>query len=214
MNSNQQISDRFQDLTVVRANTLEDIEKAFSCGLVELYQNIFSEPPYLEYFSDDDVTSMFRHHFTGGNSNSLVFFTYLGEQVIAFCMAVPFNECWVNFEIADSNQNNSIGCHEYFKITFDLTPENTWYLDDLGVKENQRRRGVARYLLKTCLAELNSKNVLLRTSENSIRAKPLYQSLGFSYLDGLYTQVSHKRLNGSVEEDRRIIMLRKTEPVE
>jgi ribosomal protein S18 acetylase RimI-like enzyme len=211
--------------TVVRANTLQDIDQAFSCGLIQLYQDIFSDPPYEEYFSGDDVISMFHSYFTSGISNPLVLFTYLERQVIAFCTAVPFDEHWVNFEIIDFNR--AVGyssetrcktlthsCYEYFKINFDSTPENTWYLDDLGVRKDKRRKGIARCLLQVCLTELNFKNVILRTSVSNNQAQLLYQNLGFRHINGLYTQVSHKRLDGSVREDRRIIMLRQAEPVE
>ncbi|MCT7972100.1 GNAT family N-acetyltransferase [Laspinema olomoucense] len=211
--------------TVVRANTLQDIEEAFSCGLIKLYQDIFSDPPYEEYFSSDDVTSLFHSYFTSGISNPLVLFTYLGRQVIAFCTAVPFDEHWVDFEISDFNMAGGYSpethgktiinsCHEYFKRTFDSTPENTWYLDELGVRKDKRRKGIARCLLQACLTELNSKNVILRTSDSNNQAQLLYQNLGFHHIGGLYTQVSHKRLDGSVREDLRIIMLRQTEPVE
>ncbi|NJK34255.1 MAG: GNAT family N-acetyltransferase [Oscillatoriales cyanobacterium SM2_2_1] len=134
--------------------------------------------------------------------------------MIAFCMAVPLNENSLDFEIIDFNKNISHNCYEYFKRTFDSTPENTWYLDDLGVRKDKRRRGVAKRLLKTCLTKLNSKNVFLRTSDSNNQAQLLYQNLGFRHIDGLYTQVSHKRLDGSVREDRRIIMLRQAEPIE
>ncbi|MEA5419828.1 GNAT family N-acetyltransferase [Spirulina sp. CCNP1310] len=201
------------DYTIVRANTLQDLDKAFSCGLIKLYQDIFADQPYEEYFSNDDVISMFYSYFESEIKNSLVLFAYLERELIAFCMAVPFNENWLNFEIIDfSNYKNiSHNCYEYFKKNFDSTSENTWYLDDLGVKKDKRRRGVARHLLKTCLVELNSKNVFLRTSDSNNQAQLLYQNLGFHHLDGLYTQVSHKRLDGSFREDRRIIMLRQVE---
>lgn len=122
--------------------------------------------------------------------------------LLAFCMAVPLNENWLDFEIIDFNKNISHNCYEYFTRTFDSTPENTWYLDDLGVRKDKRRRGVAKRLLKTCLTELNSKNVFLRTSASNNQAQLLYQNMGFRHMDGLYTQVFHKRLDGLVREDR------------
>lgn len=156
---------------------------------------------------------MFYSYFESEIKNSLVLFAYLEQELIAFCMAVPMNENWLDFEIIDFNKNVSHNCYEYFKRTFDSTPENTWYLDDLGVRKDKRRRGVAKRLLKTCLTELNSNNVFLRTSDSNNQAQLLYQNLGFRHIDGLYTQVSHKRLDGSVREDRRIIMLRQAESI-
>jgi ribosomal protein S18 acetylase RimI-like enzyme len=121
-----------------------------------LYQDIFADQPYEEYFSNDDVISMFYSYFESEIKNSLVLFAYLERELIAFCMAVPLNENRLDFEIIDFNKNISHNCSEYFKRTFDSTPDNTWYLDDLGVRKDKRRRGVARCLLKTCLTELNS----------------------------------------------------------
>jgi len=164
---------------IVRANTLQDLDEAFSCGLIKLYQDIFADQPYEEYFSSDDVISMFYSYFESEIKNALVFFSYLQRELIAFCMAVPMNENWLDFEIVDFNKNISHNCHDYFKRTFDSTPENTWYLDDLGVRKDKRRRGIAKRLLKTCLSELNSKNVFLRTSASNNQAQLLYQNLGF-----------------------------------
>jgi ribosomal protein S18 acetylase RimI-like enzyme len=193
---------------IVRANSLHDLDEAFSCGLINLYQDIFSDPPYEEYFSDDDVISMFRSYFEKEIETSLVLFTYLEREIIAFCMAVPLNERWLDFEIIDFNKNTSHNCHDYFKSNFNSTSENTWYLDDLGVRKDSRRRGIAKCLLQSCLTELSSKNVFLRTSDSNNKAPLLYQNLGFSSIDGIFTLVSQKRLDGSVREDRRIIMLR------
>lgn len=198
---------------IVRANTLQDLDEAFSCGLIKLYQDIFADQPYEEYFSNDDVISMFHSYFESEIKDSLVLFAYLERELIAFCMAVPMNENRLDFEIIDFNKNISHNCYEYFKRTFNSTPENTWYLDDLGVRKDKRRRGVAKRLLKTCLTELNSNNVFLRTSDSNNQAQLLYQNLGFRHINGLYTQVSHKRLDGSVKEDRRIIMLRQAESI-
>lgn len=186
---------------------MQDLDEAFSCGLIKLYQDIFADQPYEEYFSDDDVKSTFYSYFESKIKNPLVVFAYLEREVIAFCMAVQLNECRHNFEIIDFNTNTSHGFYEYCKRSFDSTPQNTWFLHDLGVRKDKRRRGIARCLLQT--TELNSKNVFLRTSDNNNnQAQLLYQSLGFSNVDGLFTLVSQQRLDGSIREDRRIIMLR------
>ncbi len=39
--------------TVIRLTKSEELPKAFKCGLIQLYQSVFSEPPYQEYFSDN-----------------------------------------------------------------------------------------------------------------------------------------------------------------
>jgi hypothetical protein len=52
---------------------LKHLPEAFEGGLVKLYQEIFAEPPYLEYFIDDEVKRIFTNYATKG----LLFIAYL-----------------------------------------------------------------------------------------------------------------------------------------
>jgi ribosomal protein S18 acetylase RimI-like enzyme len=199
---------------IVQADSCQDLDKAFSCGLISLYKDIFSDPPYEEYFSDDDVISMFYSYFEDEIKYPLILFAYLEQEIIGFCTAVPLNESWPDFEVIDFHQNLSRSCYEYFNRAFNATSENTWYLDDLGVRKDKRKQGIGTRLIRTCLAKLHSKSIFLRTSDSNNQAQQLYCNLGFSHIDGLFTLVSHKRSDGSVREDRRIIMLRQSDQVE
>jgi ribosomal protein S18 acetylase RimI-like enzyme len=196
---------------IVRANTLQELEEAFACGLIQLYQDIFSEPPYEERFSSESVAQTFTSYFNHDVDNRILVFAYLGGEVVAFCAAVALNGKWLDFEIVSENSNTSRDCYRYFQETFNSTSDNTWYLDDLGVRKDQRRKGLAKCLLQICLTTLGSVDVFLRTSDSNSSAHLLYQKVGFSPIDGLFVLVSQERQDGTTRIDRRIIMMRRAE---
>lgn len=198
-----------EDYKIVRAKGLEELEEAFSSGLIQVYQNIFAEPPYEEYFSEDRVRQMFNAYFSHDTDNQIVLLAYIESQVIAFCSTVPFNDKWLDFKVTEETTQISHDCHEYLQTNFDLLGKNTMYLDDLGVDRGHRRKGLARQLLETCLSISDSKNIVLRTSDNNLASQLLYQKAGFSIINGLSVLVSQERQDGTIREDRRIIMMRK-----
>jgi ribosomal protein S18 acetylase RimI-like enzyme len=193
---------------IVRANTLQDLEKAFSCGLIQVYQDIFADPPYEEHFSSDFVAKMFTTYFDRCIENKVLLFSYVENEVVAFCSAVPLSRTWLDFEIFNENSRTSHNCYEYFQEVFNATCENTWYLDDLGVRKDQRRKGLAKRLLQNCLSTLGSVNVFLRTSDSNSSARLLYKGLGFNPVDEISVSVCQERQDGTTREDRRILMIK------
>jgi hypothetical protein len=114
-----------EDCKIIRVNELKELEQAFSCGLIQVYQNIFSEPPYEEYFCDDDVAQMFNAYFSHDIGSQIFLLAYLESEVVAFCLAVPFNNKWLDFKVIDENRQTSHDCYEYFQETFGLTTHGT-----------------------------------------------------------------------------------------
>lgn len=41
----EETRDKETSYAIVRANTLQDLDEAFSCGLIKLYQDIFADQP-------------------------------------------------------------------------------------------------------------------------------------------------------------------------
>jgi ribosomal protein S18 acetylase RimI-like enzyme len=197
-----------ESYNIVRVKGLQELEQAFSYGLIQAYQSIFAEPPYEEYFSDDRVREMFNAYFSHDTENQTVILAYKENEVVAFCSAVPFNEKWLDFKVTDESTQTSHDCHKYLQTTFELLDKNTMYLDDLGVEKGHRRKGLARQIIEACLSISGSKNIFLRTSDNNLASQLLYQKVGFSIIDRLSVLVSQERQDGTIREDRRIIMVR------
>ncbi|NER97751.1 MAG: GNAT family N-acetyltransferase [Symploca sp. SIO1B1] len=195
---------------IVNCESQQELDRAFTSGLVGLYQEVFAELPYEEYFSDHDVRSTFQAYFGDQIRDKIILFICLENEVIAFLTAIPFHSKWFNFQVINNSHKTShTFSANYLHKTFGLIPNNTWYLDELGVKKHHRRQGLARELLKTCLDKLENTNMFLITQENNFQAQKLYKSLDFTIVDEQYIMISQERQDRMVREDRRIIMIKK-----
>ncbi|MTJ55942.1 hypothetical protein FJR38_26425 [Anabaena sp. UHCC 0253] len=60
----------------IQINEQFQLNKALENGLIELYQDIFSEAPYFEKFSEEHVKSIFCNYFNNGS----LFLKYSNEK--------------------------------------------------------------------------------------------------------------------------------------
>ncbi|NEP56570.1 MAG: GNAT family N-acetyltransferase [Symploca sp. SIO2G7] len=195
---------------IVNCESQQELDRAFTSGLVGLYQEVFAESPYEEYFSDHDVRSTFQAYFGDQIRDKIILFIYLENELIAFLTVVPSCSKLFDFEVVNNSDKTShTFSANYLHKTFGLIPNNTWYLDELGVLKHHRRQGLARELLKTCLDKLENANMFLITQENNFQAQKLYRSLNFVVVDEQYIIISQERQDRLVREDRRIIMIKK-----
>lgn len=196
------------DFKIFQVTNVEQIKEALKTGLIQLYQEIFAEPPYQEYFSKDEVISLFTSYTTEG----ILLLSYLQNIVIGFCATVPFTKSAIyGEEIEVSKGVSHILSTICLKESFGLDPKSTWYMADLGVRKDQRQRGLAHQLIKVSLNALehNVKNVLLDTSEDSVQVQSLYHSCGFQLIPNKAREVAQMRQDGIVKTDRRLFMIKK-----
>ena len=176
------------ELKMFQIIDLEQLENAFYAGLIERYQEIFAEPPYFEQFSDNEV----RELFTAYTVEGLVFLIQDDPAIVGFGAVLPF----VKSPVA------------YLGERFGIDPEHTWYMTELGIKREYRKRGLACQLVQAILNLLTSDNtVILRTSERNIAAQSLYSGLGFQTIS-VTENVSQQRQDGTIQIDKRIFMIK------
>jgi diaminopimelate epimerase/ribosomal protein S18 acetylase RimI-like enzyme len=170
-------------------NTVEKLRETLSNGnLSFLYQDIFSKPPYFEKFGDKEIEEIFAEYVTDG----LLFLTKNKSEVIGFGAALPIESV-----------------PELSKILQDAGRDTTdgWYMADLGVKEEYRRKGIARKLVKSRLDVIpKGSKIFIRTSINNIASQALYRSLGFKLVPNASQEVTDQRIDGSVQTDKRIFL--------
>jgi ribosomal protein S18 acetylase RimI-like enzyme len=172
-----------------RIDTVEKMMDAlFDGNLSFLYQNIFSKPPYFEKFSDEEVVEIFTEYVSDG----LLFLTKNKSEVVGFGAALPITsvpELSVILESAGTDTTNG------------------WYMADLGVKEEYRRKGIARKLVKSRLNAMPKiSKVFIRTSVNNIASRALYRSFGFELVPNAFQEVTQQRIDESIQTDKRLFL--------
>lgn len=179
------------NVVVEKIDSPEKLDEALSSGnLAALYEEIFSQAPYFESFTDSDVAGFFTDYLTNG----LLFLARDGRNVIGFGAAIPLAN---DQGVAATFERNG------------LDTTNVWYMADLGVNEAYRRRGIGRQLVQSRLDALNGNLVVMRTSENNFISQSLYKSLGFQEMPGVEQYVEVPRVNEQPTKDRRIFLSRK-----
>lgn len=177
---------------------------ALSDGLVSLYQEIFSEPPYSERYSAEEVKKIFSAYFREG----VLLLKYLDNSVIGFSAALPFERSPLYDTQIVHEENRIVPLSKKFlkqRVQYNL--HSIWYVSDIGVKQDYRGQNFGSELLSNLLAILQKGTVvLLRTSQGNRAAQVFYHHrFGFHSMN-LATDISQLRQDGTIRIDRRIIM--------
>ena len=176
------------DFVIEQIKNKERLEEAFSRNLVNLYRQIFSQPPYEEEFSENEVKSFFYDYLNQG----ILFLARDLNSVIGFGAALPLEN---DSEIAEIAR------------VYNIDPVNTWYMADLGVNEEYRKLGMGTKLVEARLKNFSKgSTVLMRTSENNKDSQNIYRELGFSIVPDMIQKVERQRTDGTIKKDRRIFM--------
>lgn len=151
--------------------------------------DVFKDPPYNEQFTDEEVRKTFGSYVQKG----MLFVARTAEQVIGFGATVPLSE---EGEIAQLAQ------------TFGISPENAWYMADLGVTKDRREEKIALQLTLIRLdATPEGATIIMRTSVGNEKSQKLYKEwLGFQQIKGMVQNVKQKRTDGTIETDPRIFL--------
>lgn len=165
----------------------------FGNGLISLYQNIFSAPPYFENFYEEKVAEIFKEYLEKG----VLFLARTEDEIVGFGAALPLT--------ADQELSN-------LAIQFGIDPEKTWYMADLGVSPGYRRKGLAEELVLARLTSFERGfSVLMRTSRQNFASQSLYRKLLFKQVNGMKQEVEQKRTDGQIRKDGRIFFVKEVE---
>jgi len=176
-----------QDFKIIR--TQEEIEEAYNRGLIRLYQQVFSEPPYYEQFTPEEVRNFWDNYLSCG----VVVVDYNEEgRVIGFAAAVPLTAEKEVSELAKSHNFN---------------PETDWYHAEVGVDPNYRRQHLATRLINELLGQVPAQTIIMRTQERNEASLGLHHRAGFKIVPGMFQEKESPRVNGSVTTDKRVFLV-------
>lgn len=100
------------------------------------------------------------------------------------------NERMVNKEsviFISTDENGKLsGFVQLYPIFTSVGLKRLWLLNDLFVKEDQRKKGIARELISRCkklAEETNASGLMLETGKNNLEGNVLYPTEGFTLID-------------------------------
>lgn len=162
---------------ILQLRSNHDIER-YKNKLVSLYKQAFSEPPYFESFTDDEVLSIIKEltFNEGGICLSIVF----KNEVVGLCggySLIHESEICDLLKIYDSS----------------VFPEYIFYLAELAVDKRYRRYGLGTKMVNFCMqfvCELNSfKALLARTQAEGSNSFALFQKRQFEVISNMFQDV-------------------------
>lgn len=159
-------------------------------SLCQTYQIVFATPPYNERFYPNEVHNLVYNHLQGKDQSTLL--AVKGERVVGFGLASPVK----NYpDIAR-------------RIRGLLPVKQTYYLVDLGVLPDCRRKGLAKRITDQHMIEMNTDRynyIVLRSSFSEDPAHFLFQNMGFEDM-GVYMDIHSRKTDGSTRTDQRMIL--------
>ena len=174
----------------------DDKSLDFACeqDLLGLYRRIFSEPPYNENFTDDEIYADLQQTlkqdgliFTATEKQGL-------DRVRGFVSSLPL-ACVP--EIVSTVEN-----------IVDI--DKTSYFAEDGVERGYRRKGISG-LMKTMLLQANwmsgMEHILLRTSDRNYRQAAAVTKTGGRIIADIFQHVASLRQGGQMMQDRRAFYL-------
>lgn len=177
--------------------TCDNIKEYFNImnKAINLYIEIFQDPPYEEDFKYDEVKSEFEDYIKNGE---LILTILKDQQEVLGFIAIKY-KFTCDKTIKHILSNNGIDC--------DKDP----YISELGVNKKFRRQGIAKELIKFYLNMADNKNIYLRTGKyNNDKVIQLYQKYNFTVVPNLTEKVTTLKLNGKHTSDDRIYMVKIT----
>jgi GNAT superfamily N-acetyltransferase len=161
-------------------------------ALAVAYQSVFSSPPYNEQFYPAEVQDILIRHINTPYQITLLAMHH--DEIIGFGLASPLRS--------------------YPEVTRQLRGllpiRHTYYFTELGVQKRWRRKGIGRALTEKRLDLVDRsryQHIVLRTSDNKDAAYLMYTNMEFEDM-GVYTEISSRRVDGSIRTDRRLFLSR------
>tara|TARA_B100001093_G_scaffold241005_1_gene230761 strand:- start:49678 stop:50550 length:873 start_codon:yes stop_codon:yes gene_type:complete len=163
----------------------------FTRQAINLYLEIFSDPPYYEHFEFTDIEKEFYQYINDG----------------CFILAIIDNKS-VGF-ICSSNGLEHISRTIEERMRLDgINCERDTYISELGVSAQHRGKGIAKKLIDTFMNINQEKNMFLRTGlHNNDQVIRLYEKYGFKQTD-ITEDVTSQRINGEFSYDTRFYMIK------
>jgi len=161
---------------------------------ISIYQNIFSQAPYFEIFTEDEVEVIYNLSLFEKN---ILLLALNNNQIVGFALGVQLSKY----------NNNSL--KQLLSKKFNL--DDILYNAELGVVSEYRGMGIGNNLIlkRIEFAQKNNyKIVCMRTKKEGSMSMSLYKKLGFKFLKDSEHIVNTKKSISGIEDVRVILYKR------
>lgn len=159
-----------------------------------LYIEVFSEYPFFESFSEEEVSDMFDSY---SKSDSCLYCVTQENLLIGFGAGIPLKDCSTDFK-------NIVKKH--------LNIEECYYNADVAVLKDYRNHGIGTHLIELRIkeaADRGFKYMVMRTAKKGSFSKSIYQKHKFSILNETQL-IKRNRVDDTISNiDERIILWKK-----
>ena len=155
----------------------------------EIYTECFAQPLYEEYFTAEEVVTLFRSY--GDRGLIIICMDTELSRCAGFVAAVPVTE---DAEIAAIVKTNG------------LEPADYWLIEEVGVGKAYRHRHIFANMEQELRQKIAAKGILSRTQKENIASLKAHKKLGYRIVPGMTQLVTYKHLSGEVRQDERIFL--------
>jgi ribosomal protein S18 acetylase RimI-like enzyme len=160
---------------------------------IQLYQNLFSQPPYEEKFTNEDVINEFEDYFK--LNKEWIFFAKDKWKIIGFGVVVPIMNSAVDKVLSE----------KIVQQWWDK--EKCYYMADLWVDPEYQRYSIGTDLVLSRINSLPKGSIIImRTSLNNYKSQGLYKKLWFQRIEDTIEKVKQERIDGTTTEDERLFL--------
>lgn len=182
-----------QDVIIDKCLTINDLKYALDNWLIKLYQDLFSQAPYFEKYTENEVSQIFTEYLA--LENNWVYFAKHQWDIIWFGVVVPV--LWSSV--------NKILSAKIDQMWWDKN--NCFYMADLWVNWEIQRAWLWTDLVLSRINWLPDwAVVIMRTSVANYKSQWLYKKIWFKKLEGLEEDVSQKRIDELEKKDTRLFL--------
>ncbi|MBM75972.1 MAG: hypothetical protein CMK59_11280 [Proteobacteria bacterium] len=187
---------RNDGIEIIKLESTDDLQP-YLTSFTEAYLDIFSGAPYFELFYTHEAQQILETNIQAEDHITLLALdkaSNQGDKVIGIGFAVPLRA------------RPDVGRQLRGLIPID----HTFYLAELGIRPEYRRRGLGRELTLMRLEHISPdrfNHVVLRTSIEQDASQKMYAHLGFSDM-GVYSEVTSRKLDGNIKTDHRLFLSR------
>lgn len=164
----------------------------YKTDYIEIYKNIFSETPYFERFTNEEVEKVYQLSLL---DSSISLLAIKDNKIIGFALGIQLS-------IHNDEKLKNL-TEEYFNL------DKVFYNAELGVLPEYRGRGIGSKLVNKRLLfakDMGYETICMRTKKEGSMSISLYRRIGFKILEGVEDLSSTVKNIGINEKDIRIIL--------
>jgi len=186
------LAKKIDNIKIIRID--KDNYEIYKDGFIKIYKEIFSQAPYYEIFSDEEVEKIYQ---LSKLETTVTLVALDDDNVIGLALGIKLStHIDTDFKLLLKNHFNL---------------DKTFYNAELAVLAKYRGQGIGNELIKKRIkfAEKMGYNIIcMRTKEEGSMSMSLYKKLDFKLLNGVKSISKTKKINID-DEDIRVILYKR-----